>query len=196
MHGVAISFLPELIAAPLDTSALPTGLHVRLNAVAPSSLALPQAAESLPRVAAAHAARPRRAVPSSARAELAGSELASPHTNAVAAGPQYLRASELDSKPVPLGNVEPVAPASAATTAGRVVARLLINESGTADAVRIESSEPRAVFDDAVVSAFGSARYRPGMKGGRPVKSQLLIEVLFHEPSAAAPGEGQDPKAR
>ena len=94
--------------------------------------------------------------------------------------PRYWRASELDAKPIPLTPIEPAAPAGAAAKAGRVLARVLINESGRADAVRVELAEPQAVFDEAVKRAFGAARYRPGMKGGRSVKSQMLVEITFH----------------
>ena len=117
----------------------------------------------------------------------AGSELATGPRLGVVDGPRYLRASELDSRPVPLGSIEPAPPAGAEKRTGRVVARILINESGTADAVRVESSEPRALFDDAVKSAFGAARYSPGMKGGRSVKSQILVEVTFHGEDRSAP---------
>lgn len=93
----------------------------------------------------------------------------------------YYRSSELDSKPVPLATVDPKAPKSV-TSAGRVRARVLINETGRVDRVLIVSSEPPGVFDVAVVGAFGSVRYRPGVKAGFKVKSQLLVDVAFEKP--------------
>jgi TonB family protein len=98
-------------------------------------------------------------------------------------GPHYFRGSELDVKPFPLESIEPAPPMKAA---GRVVARILINESGGADAVRIESSDLKSVFDDTVKAAFGAARYSPGIKDGRSVKSQMLVEVTFHGDEPAA----------
>ncbi len=98
-------------------------------------------------------------------------------------GPHYFRGSELDVKPFPLESIEPRPPMKAA---GRVVARILINESGGADSVRIESSDLKSVFDDTVKAAFGSARYSPGIKDGRGVKSQMLVEVTFHGDEPAA----------
>jgi TonB family protein len=64
---------------------------------------------------------------------------------------------------------------------------VLINESGRVDAVHIVASEPMRAFDEAVKTAFGSARYRPGMKAGRSVKSQMLVEVTFHGGASAGP---------
>lgn len=83
-------------------------------------------------------------------------------------------------RPGPLGEIEPVPPAKAGDRAGRVVARILISEAGQAERVVIESSEPKGLFDDAVISAFGKARYRPGSKNGIRVKSQMRVEVTFH----------------
>ena len=110
----------------------------------------------------------------------AGSDPAAGRQPRPAEEPRYWRASELDLKPIPLTPIEPAAPPGAAAKAGRVLARVLINESGRADAVRVELAEPQVVFDEAVKTAFGAARYRPGIKGGRSVKSQMLVEITFH----------------
>jgi TonB family protein len=98
----------------------------------------------------------------------------------------YLRASQLDARAAPLGDIEPVPPKGSESRVGRVVARILINESGRADRVLIEASEPRGLFDRSVVDAFGAARYRPGMKAGAPVKSQIRVEVRFAAEARAA----------
>jgi TonB family protein len=114
---------------------------------------------------------------SAAAAPKQGIQVAAGPKVGVLEGPYYFRGSELDVKPFPLEAIEPAPPMKAA---GRVVARILINESGGADAVRIESSDPKRVFDKTVKAAFGSARYSPGIKDGRSVKSQMLVEVTFH----------------
>ena len=110
--------------------------------------------------------------------------LAALHTpvlaGAPAVGPKYFRASELDTKPFPLNAIEPVSPPGAADKTVKVIARILINESGRADTVRIESRGRGKPFDEAVKKAFGSARYQAGTKNGINVKSQMLIEVTFH----------------
>jgi TonB family protein len=99
--------------------------------------------------------------------------------------PRYYKGSELSVRPAPLGPIEPkpAAQSTAASAAGKVLARILINESGAVDRVIIESAQPAGVFDESVVSAFGAARYRPGVLSGRAVKSQMLVEVTFREPA-------------
>jgi TonB family protein len=159
LHTLVLSAAPAMFGAGAPVQGRPAPIQVRLVAELPAAPASSKAR---------HTGRK------------AGSELATRPQLGVVDGPRYLRASELDSKPVPLASIEPAPPAGAEKKTGRVIARILINESGGADAVRVESSEPEALFDDAVKSAFGSALYRPGMKGGRSVKSQILIEVTFH----------------
>jgi TonB family protein len=165
--------------------ALSAALHAVMLAGAPAPSGAgpaPAAPPAALQVRLVTAQAPAAAAPSS------GTAKAPPRASAVKTGPQpraadgprYWRASELDSKPIPLTPIEPSAPASAGGKPGRVLARVLIDESGRADAVRVELSEPQAIFDEAVKNAFGAARYRPGMKGGRSVKSQMLVEITFH----------------
>ena len=60
---------------------------------------------------------------------------------------------------------------------------LLINERGTVDSHQIMKAEPGGIFEESVVTAFIGERYAPGLITGYPVKSQLLVEVIF-EPGA------------
>jgi periplasmic protein TonB len=168
LHTLVLAGAPTLFPAGAPGGTPPASIDVRLLGEAP-------AASSSPKV------RPRKP----------GSDLATGPQLGVAGGPRYFRASELDTKPQPLTAIEPAPPAGAGKLAGRVIARVLINEAGRADAVRVEASEPYAVFDDAVKTAFGSARYRPGTKDGRKVKSQMLIEVTFHGEAAGAEGSAR-----
>lgn len=158
LHAVMLAGAPTPSGAGAAPAA-PDALQVRLAAAdSPNDAAPPKAAPKAP--------APAGAIKTTAQAG--------------ADRPRYWRASELDSKPVPLTPIEPAAPAGARGKPGRVLARVLINESGRADAVRVELSEPQAIFDDAVKAAFGAARYRPGIRGGRSVKSQMLVEITFH----------------
>lgn len=99
---------------------------------------------------------------------------------------QYLRASQLDRRPAPNSDIDPLPPKGSESRGGRVVARVLINEAGRADRVIVESSEPRGLFDASVVAAFGAAHYRPGYKSGVAVKSQMRVEVRI-EPQEPSP---------
>ena len=160
LHTVVLAGVPGLFSPGPAAEGRPAPFHVRL------------VTEQAPPVAKAK-------VPGTTRTQLAAGPKAG-----VLEGPYYFRGSELDVKPFPLESIEPAPPMKAA---GRVVARILINESGGADAVRIESSDLKSAFDDTVKAAFGSARYSAGIKDGRSVKSQMLVEVTFH---------GEEPAAR
>jgi TonB family protein len=105
---------------------------------------------------------------------------------------QYLPASQLDRRPAPNSEINPVPPKGSESRGGRVVARVLINESGKADRVIVESSEPRGLFDASVVAAFGTALYRPGYKSGVAVKSQMRVEVRI-EPQDPSPAPARRP---
>jgi TonB family protein len=95
--------------------------------------------------------------------------------------PYYYPASELTERPLVLAPVEPRFPDGAPGT-GRVKMRLYIGESGRVDAIDIVEAEPAGAFEAAAAEAFAAARFRPGYRNGRSVKSQLSLEVLFGAP--------------
>ncbi len=110
----------------------------------------------------------------------------------VPADDRYFTASELDHRPVPLMQVEPRYPGDAAARLGRVVLELFIDQDGRVDKVVVVSGE--RPFDESALWAFGQARFSPGVRRGAPVKSRMLIEVLYRPDEAPAPrspgGEG------
>lgn len=97
--------------------------------------------------------------------------------------PHYFRASELDQRPVPAGDIFPEFPGKAAVRSGRVRLRILIDERGMPDKVTVLKAEPPEVFDESALTAFGNARYSPGILNGQPVRSELLLEVDYEDPS-------------
>ena len=111
-------------------------------------------------------------------------------TTAAGAGvlpaPRYYRAAELDQRPQIRVHVEPKFPALALVPTGRVVLRLYVNEAGEMDEVAVESADTTGDFAEAARQAFAAARYTPGIKDGRPVKSLVRIEVLFGLPPPAS----------
>jgi TonB family protein len=159
LHAMALGGLPTFLGEGADAPGQPAVLHVQL-AQAP----------------VVKAERPVAQVPARAKRN-------STSDPAVLPAPHYYKGSELTVRPAPLGPIEPKPAVQAASAAGKVVARILINESGAVDRVIIESAEPAGVFDESVVSAFGAARYRPGVLSGQAVKSQMLVEVTFREPT-------------
>lgn len=101
----------------------------------------------------------------------------------------YYTTRELDVRPGILVRVEPEYPEGAARRflSGRVVARLLIDASGAVEKVEIVSAEPPGYFEESAAKAFRAARFTPGMKGGRAVPVQLLLEISFDSPLAPKP---------
>lgn len=70
---------------------------------------------------------------------------------------------------------------------GRVIVRLYIAESGAVDKALILQAEPPGYFEEAVEQAFRTASFTPAMKNGRPVKAQMVIEVLYESPRRLTP---------
>lgn len=110
---------------------------------------------------------------------------------------QYFLARELDARPVPLSPIEPAYPNDAylRDIPGSVVVRLHINETGMVEKAVILRANPPGQFEEAVQRAFMTARFSPGMRGGRPVKVQMTVEVRYDSPRAeSAPGAGGPPE--
>lgn len=125
--------------------------------------------------------------PGNAAASRKASELAAAGALPLFAGPRYFTAAELDRRPAPVSEIELEYPLMGRPRDGHVVAHILINERGRADKVRILASGPADAFERLVIEAFAAALYRPGMRNGLPVKSQMTVEVKFVAENA--PGE-------
>lgn len=95
------------------------------------------------------------------------------------AAPEYKVRTALEKGPAPLFDVEPTYPKEAGGVQGRVVLRLLINESGMVDDAAVVSAFPSGLFEASALDAFRRAAFAPGQLLGFPVKSQLMIEVQF-----------------
>lgn len=104
----------------------------------------------------------------------------------------YYLTRELDVRPGILVRVEPEYPEAAARRflSGRVLARLLIDATGAVEKVVIVSAEPPGYFEEAAEKAFRAARFTPGMKGGRAVPVQMLLEISFDSPPPPKPPTG------
>jgi protein TonB len=95
--------------------------------------------------------------------------------------PTYYAARFLDEYPRPLSSVEPRYPVQAARDAvtGKVTLLLLIDENGTLNEISVVESSPATIFDEAALTAFRDVRFAPARKGGRAVRSRVLITVGF-----------------
>lgn len=97
----------------------------------------------------------------------------------LAAAPDYALGVRLDPGPRPLEDIEPEYTDPVHLREGVVVLRLLISDTGHVDNVAVVRAEPRGVFEQAALEAFGKARFSPGLAAGTPVKSQITVEVQF-----------------
>ena len=106
---------------------------------------------------------------------------AAPAPQRAATAQTYLSAgtSAMDPGPRPLGDIEPVFPPEAGLREGLVVLTLFIDTQGTVDKVTVVRAEPPGLFEQSAVTAFSAAKFTPGMVRGKPVKSQITIEVAF-----------------
>ena len=69
--------------------------------------------------------------------------------------------------------------ASAADVKGRVALLVLIDSEGNVNDVSIVEAQPAGYFEEDALRTFRGARFTPAMKGGRPVKSRIVIEVNY-----------------
>jgi len=123
-------------------------------------------------------------VPSSGTSPDMSDDHASPEANAPLApllpSTVYYRPDELDKRPEITKQIEPEFPLTVNPgTKGVVVARLFISEDGFVQQIAIVSAQPAGYFEDAVLKAFDHAQFTPGMRGGKPVRSQLTLAIDF-----------------
>lgn len=165
-HTLLAATLGELVRGWQDGSAAPMG-------PAPLMARLQPAAAPQPAQRKSPQARPARGPYDSA-----GPGVPMP-------APYYYPAAQLTERPLALARIEPRFPEGAPQT-GRLKMRIYINDGGAVDAIDILESEPAGAFEAAAAEAFATARFRPGHLDGKPVNSQLALEVLFGQPVASA----------
>jgi len=101
--------------------------------------------------------------------------------------PVHYAARELDVYPQPLNRIEPTYPQSALTgeIGGSVTLLLLIDESGRVTDVSVVDASPQDVFDESALQALAATIYSPAQKGGRTVRSRILVKIDY-DPAARA----------
>ncbi len=95
--------------------------------------------------------------------------------------PVFYPAKQLDVQPTALQLIKPAYPDEAAqhNIQGSVLLLLLIDESGRVREASVVEARPEGYFEEAALSAFRAARFRPAERKGRVVKSRALIRVSF-----------------
>lgn len=96
-------------------------------------------------------------------------------------GPVRFQMSEVDSLPMATARIPPIYPYSAKRRGiqGQVAVRFLVDARGRVSHLRITSSQPPGIFDEAVMRALGRWRFRPGIKDGRPVDTWVSTTIKF-----------------
>lgn len=142
--------------------------------------ALPVPASSASAPSGVRLAVPRqpKATPRRAERDLAAVQSRSAPAVAVPRDPTWYSARELDELPRPLRPIRPPRVASLRAQ-GRVVLQLAIDERGTVIDATVIGADARAELVTMALAAGRGARFHPGAKGGRIVKSKVLIELTF-----------------
>ena len=104
----------------------------------------------------------------------------------VGSDPTYYAARALDVYPALAKPLElPYAARAAAEgIQGSALLLLLIDANGVVDDVSVVEAEPAGYFEDDARRAFLEARFTPARKGGRAVKSRVLVRVNYSSESA------------
>lgn len=192
LHGALLAALSGHHSYPAPPP-VPATLHVRLIKDGPATAVA--APVPLPAIESSGSSttpaqpkdRPQRKAVVRAPDRGLGTPEARRVSPAVPRDPTWYSARELDELPRPLRPIRPPRlPASGeAVPQGRVVLQLAIDESGTVtDAIVVDASAPGDLAAQAL-AAGQVARFRPGSKGGRIVKSRVLLELTFGARDAA-----------
>ncbi|HMO50249.1 MAG TPA: energy transducer TonB [Kiritimatiellia bacterium] len=89
--------------------------------------------------------------------------------------------AELDTPPRALAHVPPVYPPQARNrrVEGEVALEFIVGSDGMVGEVRVISSKPPMLFDDAAVQAVQRWRFQPGQRDGQPVSTRVRQSLFF-----------------
>ena len=187
-HAAIVSGLDRLMAGTPAPSAARLSA-VLLPAPQPSASSSPVSPPSPPLPARPSPAEPRETSPvslptpapplASEPPPVPPSELARDSVVELLPGPRYYAANELDQRPVAITPILPEYPETASPDGAYLVVRILIDEHGRTERVVVLIADPENEFEQAVAEAFSRGRFRPGMKNGVAVKSQIVAEIRF-----------------
>ena len=69
--------------------------------------------------------------------------------------------------------------AAAGDVKGRIALLVLLDAQGAVDEVSVVEAQPAGHFEEDALRVFRSAQFKPAMKGGRAVKSRIVIELNY-----------------
>jgi len=155
----------KAVLAPSETAeALPVAEPA---APSPTHTAMPQPAAPAPAVPQPAAAPPAAAAPAAAI------------TSSVDL--TYYSARDVDVQPRALREIVPEYPSDAdrQRLSGKVRLQLKLEADGRVSDVEIVQADPPELFNESAIWAFRDARFAPAQRNGRPVRAQVLIEVVY-----------------
>jgi protein TonB len=93
----------------------------------------------------------------------------------------FYGARELDVQPRALREIVPDYPVEAdrQRLSGTVRLQLKLEADGRVSDLEIVQADPPDVFNESAIRAFRDARFAPAQRNGRPVRAQVLIEVVY-----------------
>ncbi|MFP5408888.1 MAG: TonB family protein [Gammaproteobacteria bacterium] len=93
----------------------------------------------------------------------------------------YYSTREVDVPPRALHDIVPAYPDAARREAltGKVRLRLKLEADGRVSDVEVVDAEPPGLFEDSARATFAAARFSPAYRAGRPVRMQMVIEVVY-----------------
>jgi len=178
-------------ATPPTVEVPPLAPAVEMPDDAPVPLLAPsETAEALP-VAAPVVPPPAQPAPTATTAQPAAPAPAASPPAAAAPVPgvtitsavdlTYYSARDVDVHPRALREIVPDYPADAdrQRLSGKVRLQLRLEADGRVSDIDIESATPPGLFEESAIRAFRDARFAPAQKNGHPVRSLVLIEVVF-----------------
>lgn len=162
---------PDTVEAPMPEP------DVALLSPGETAEALPVAAAQAPPVAEA---APPAIAPSDA-APAPGADAAPDLAISSGVDLTYYGSRELDAPPRALRDILPDYPheADRLRQSGKVRLQLKLEADGRVSNVEVLGADPPGMFDESARKAFGAARFAPPLKGGRPVRALLVIEVAY-----------------
>lgn len=88
---------------------------------------------------------------------------------------------DLDGPPQPVSKIQPTYPSSLLSNGigGRVLVSCTIDATGKVVGTTIKSSSGHPDLDKAAINAVNRWRFKPGTKGGKPVKSVAVVPFNF-----------------
>jgi protein TonB len=89
--------------------------------------------------------------------------------------------NEVDQPPRLIRAVNPRYPFEAAQKGieGRVTLRFVVDSTGMAQEPEVVASEPEGVFDEAALAVVKKYKFKPAMKGGKPVDCIVKAPIKF-----------------